>query len=410
MQATETNEFLFSGKRLLPVSGKYDFLFRNYDPATGRFIQRDPAGTTDGLNLYTYVGNNPLSYADPAGLERKELWLGKEIGADFTSPDINMHDPNLGRDDLSTYYFDEHGTFLRWNERTSSWVEDFTGVNIIIENAPEPKRSWLERYVNGVRRGVMAPAHLLKDTGAKVVDMGTQGWAVLGKVTGGWDTGYTTWSSTSKAVEAGVSQKELLWQATGGLVVNPIIGVGDLIFKQDPEALGEMVGGAMVGGVYKGFKDSGVVRGNRTTGGGISVIPKGKKFYYQIDGTVLNVKSKITRVAEEVSLYEKSLRTGWEYLSYRGAGNRRRIKTDYKSEWVSSPRGAKDVLHTHTDIVQHGRVVEPGIALPSKRDMDALRGTVEAVLGRAFPEADALLRDWGLPETGLVMKTTYSIR
>jgi hypothetical protein len=125
----------------------------------------------------------------------------------------------------------------------------------------------------------MAPVHLAKDTAAKVVDMGTQGFAVLGKVTGGWDTGYTTWSSTSKAVEAGVSQKELLWQATGGLVVNPIIGVGDLIFKQDPEALGEMVGGVMVGGVYKGFKGSGG-RGGGTVTRGSNVVPNSKKFNY----------------------------------------------------------------------------------------------------------------------------------
>lgn len=137
----EPNEFLFSGRRLMPGTGVYDFLFRAYDPAMGRFLQRDPAGHIDGLNLYTYAGNNPLSYGDPTGLERKELWLGKEIGADFVSPDIDIHDPNLGMDDISIYYFGEHGTFLRWNERASSWVEDFTGVNIIIDKAPEPALS-----------------------------------------------------------------------------------------------------------------------------------------------------------------------------------------------------------------------------------------------------------------------------
>ena len=36
------------------------------------FLQRDPAGAVDGTNLYTYAGNNPLSFADPSGLGREE--------------------------------------------------------------------------------------------------------------------------------------------------------------------------------------------------------------------------------------------------------------------------------------------------------------------------------------------------
>ena len=36
-----------------------------YDPYTGRFTQRDPAG--DGVNWYAYTENNPLKYVDPTG-------------------------------------------------------------------------------------------------------------------------------------------------------------------------------------------------------------------------------------------------------------------------------------------------------------------------------------------------------
>lgn len=400
------DEFLFGGKRFVPGTKMYDFLFRTYDPAIGRFIQRDPAGFVDGLNLYTYAGNNPVSYADPTGLERTELWLGKEIGADFGSPDIDIHDPNLGMDDLSIYYFTESGTFLRWNEHTSSWVEDYTGVNIVIDTAPEPKKSFLQRYLNGWKRGLMAPVNLAKDTVAKVVDMGTQGFAVIGKATGGWDTGYTTWSSTSKAVEAGVSQKELLWQATGGLVVNPIIAVGDIIFKQDPEALGELVGGAMVGGTSKVMKGGG--GGGGTIRASIDVVvPKGKKHLWRIDGKAYwikrypNVKSsKITRNPADVDLFERSLTYNAEFARYKpGPGRREKISSDYSPRGVEVPSGAIDVVHTHP---------ASGIGLPSLRDIQAVRrGTTESVLGRAFPNADALLRKEGLPESGLVIKTEY---
>ena len=42
---------------------------RYYAPALHRFIAEDPIGLASGdPNLYGYVGNNPLSYADPFGL------------------------------------------------------------------------------------------------------------------------------------------------------------------------------------------------------------------------------------------------------------------------------------------------------------------------------------------------------
>ncbi|MEI6175083.1 MAG: RHS repeat-associated core domain-containing protein [Bacteroidota bacterium] len=55
------------------VMHEYNYLYRMpyrfYDSFTGKFIQRDPSGFNDGLNLYRYAGNNPLNLIDPAGLE-----------------------------------------------------------------------------------------------------------------------------------------------------------------------------------------------------------------------------------------------------------------------------------------------------------------------------------------------------
>ncbi|MBI3927003.1 MAG: RHS repeat-associated core domain-containing protein [Armatimonadetes bacterium] len=37
-------------------------------PALGRFLTRDPIGYDGGLNLYAYVGNDPVNWVDPEGL------------------------------------------------------------------------------------------------------------------------------------------------------------------------------------------------------------------------------------------------------------------------------------------------------------------------------------------------------
>ncbi len=48
--------------------GLYYYRTRYYDPARGRFMTEDALGLVGGINLYAYVGNDPLGGTDPLGL------------------------------------------------------------------------------------------------------------------------------------------------------------------------------------------------------------------------------------------------------------------------------------------------------------------------------------------------------
>lgn len=50
-------------------TGLYYYRARYYDAKAGRFISEDPIGLLGGINLYSYVKNNPVNMIDPRGLK-----------------------------------------------------------------------------------------------------------------------------------------------------------------------------------------------------------------------------------------------------------------------------------------------------------------------------------------------------
>jgi uncharacterized protein RhaS with RHS repeats len=103
---------------------------RDYDPATGRYLQPDPLGLVDGASVYGYDGQSPMVNMDPTGARNPPGMIGNRPynGNAFDRVQDRGIPPSAVENAIL------NGTPLPASGGATRYIDSVNGITAVVEN------------------------------------------------------------------------------------------------------------------------------------------------------------------------------------------------------------------------------------------------------------------------------------
>ena len=168
---TEDAAAFFTGKPMIPELG-YAFLYRDYNPAQGKWTTSDPLGYPDGWNCFAYVNNGATVFIDWQGTNIYQVhdregagglghsaWIAQASNGKYHTFDYNPKG-SIGTRIRTFNSFEEALSFLN---KDSNRYESYLEFNTTLEHGD----SFVREINNYIAQGYTLTENNCYTVGAK---------------------------------------------------------------------------------------------------------------------------------------------------------------------------------------------------------------------------------------------------